>query len=124
MINQIEYIKQTLIHFAMTDCNPKFTTTSSGADLFNNCGKALEDPGLYLSMIGRLIYLSTHSRPDITFIVNRLCSFMKNSTDYTLNLAKHVLKYLKATINYNLIYISSKENNIKINCDADYANDQ
>lgn len=123
LISQSDYIFQTLDHFSMSKCNPKYTPTPSGAELFKSIGTELTESGTYLSIVGRLIYLSTKSRPDITFITNRLCSFMNKPTDHHLNLAKHVLKYLKATINYSLVYKNTPFNSIIVNCDADYCND-
>ena len=123
-IGQTEYIKQLLEHFGMSDCNTKRTTVPSGAELFERKGMPLENPGVYMSIVGRLIYLSTHSRPDIAFVTNRLCSFMNCPTTHTLSIAKHVLQYLKYTMNYALIYQSCECNSIDVFCDADYANDK
>lgn len=124
LINQREYIRQTLEHYGMSECCYKKTTVPVDAELYEENGELLEEPEIYMSMVGRLIYLSTHSRPDITFVVNRLCSFMNKPTTHTLDLAKHVLKYLRYTINYNLVYRSSGDRVIEVNTDSDYANDQ
>lgn len=121
-MNQTEYIQQTLELFQMADVNIKKSPIPSGAILYESHGKPLEDASEYLSLVGRLIYLAVHTRPDISFITSRLCSFMSNPTDYQLTLAKHVLKYLKFTADYSIYYVSNCNTQFKVYADADFAN--
>lgn len=60
LMNQSDYIKQTLEQFQMNKCNPKFTPILSGAELYEQVGNPLDSPEIYLSIVGCLIYLSTH----------------------------------------------------------------
>ena len=123
-IDQTEYINQLLENFNMVDCNIKKTPVPSGAMLYESVGEPLNDCTEYMSIVGRLIYLSVHTRPDISFIVSRLCQFMSNPTEYHLKLAKHVIRYLKYTKHYSLSYFSNQSDDMCIvHCDADYAND-
>lgn len=48
---------------------------------------------------------------------------MLTPTEYYLELAKRVLRYLKHTINLKLIYKPKLNNQISSFCDTDYAND-
>lgn len=73
-------------------------------------------------LLGRLIYLCTHSRPDITYVVSRLCAFMHAPTVHHFSVLKRVLRYLKFTKFYRLRY-SNDQSNVSIYCDADFAND-
>lgn len=55
-------------------------------------------------IVGSLIYAMTCTRPDISWIVSRLLSqFMSEPKTSNLTTAKHVLRYLKATIEYELL---------------------
>jgi hypothetical protein len=121
--NQADYINQCVNQFNMTDAISKKTPVSPGTDVYSTDGKLLDDRSLYLSIVGRLIYLSTHSRPDISFIVSRLCQFMQAPTQVHLDLAKRVIRYFKHTINYKIWYTPANNNSIQTYCDADYAND-
>jgi len=83
-----------------------------------------EDLTLYQQQIGSLIYLSTKTRPDITFAVNRCARFMSN-LDMTYFKAlnciwKYLNKYLTLGINYNC-----NENILKLigYTDADWGGD-
>ena len=54
-------------------------------------------------MIGSLMYLK-NTRPNICFVVNTLCQFLIDLIHVHLVAAKHVLRYLKGTINYGFKY--------------------
>jgi len=66
------------------------------------------DVTLYWKIIGSLIYL-TNTRPDICFVVNTLSQYMVNPKQVHLIGAKHVMRYLKVTLDYGLRYTFSGE---------------
>jgi hypothetical protein len=63
----------------------------------------LIDATLYRKIIGSLTYL-TNTRPDICFSVNTLSQFLVEPRHFHLVAAKHVMRYLKGTIDYGLSY--------------------
>ncbi|XP_062076274.1 uncharacterized mitochondrial protein AtMg00810-like [Humulus lupulus] len=69
-------------------------TLTAGRTLSGHDGTILENPTLYRSVIGALQYLS-HTRPDISFSVNKLSQFLKAPTMVHWNAAKRILRYLK-----------------------------
>ena len=60
------------------------------------------------------------TRPDLSYDVTKLSQAMAKPTKAHLNMSKHVLKYIKGTLNYCLRYAKS-ENPLKLigYCDAD-----
>ena len=54
-------------------------------------------------MIGSLMYLM-NTRLDICFVVNTLNQFLTNLRHVHLIATKHVLRYLKGTVDYGLKY--------------------
>ena len=66
------------------------------------------DATLYRRMIGSLMYL-TNMRPDIWFAVKTLTQYMVELRHVHLIVAKHVLRYLKGTIDYGLRYVANCE---------------
>jgi hypothetical protein len=50
-----------------------------------------------------------NTRPDICFAVNTLIQYMVESRGVHLIVEKHVLRYLKGTIEYGLRYVSDHE---------------
>ena len=62
-------------------------------------------------MIGSLMYLMD-TRPDICFVVNTL-------RHVTMMVAKHILRYLKGTVNYGLKYEVNQKINLEGYVDLD-----
>ncbi len=57
----------------------------------------------YRSLVGSLIYL-THSRPDISFVVGCVSSFMTNPQVSHMDVGRHILKYLKGTSTHEILF--------------------
>jgi hypothetical protein len=61
-------------------------------------------PPLYISVIGSLMYLAVTTRPDIAYAAGVLARFNFNSALSHWLAAKHVLRYLKGTVDYRIAY--------------------
>jgi hypothetical protein len=61
------------------------------------------DATLYRQIIGSLMYM-TNTRPDICFFVNTLSQFLVEPRYVHLVAAKHVMRYLKGTLDCGLSY--------------------
>ena len=64
----------------------------------------LIDATMYRQIIGSLMYL-TNTRSDICFVVNTLSQFLVEPRRVYLVAAKHVMRYLKGTLDFGLCYI-------------------
>ena len=71
-------------------------------------------------IIGSLMYL-TNTRPDICFVVNTLSLFPTDARHAHLIDAKHVLRYLKGTIDYGLKYDANQKIILEDYVDSDWA---
>jgi len=67
------------------------------------------DRNQYQSILGSLLYVSIATGPDISFSVGVLPKFNAASTKTHLTAAKRVLRYLKGTMDYGLIFCKSGE---------------
>ena len=101
-MNQSRYIKK-ISKFGTADCKPRstrcemdITKTSDKVDLIEN------KP--HLEIIGRLMHIMVATRPDICYTVTRLSQDLAKPNSFHLMKAKHVLGYLKGTINQSLIF--------------------
>ena len=80
-----------------------------GVPLDKNCklradlGAKIEDINMYRSMVGNLIYL-TITRPDLSYAVGLVSQFMQQPTKPHLVCIRRILRYVKATQNYELFY--------------------
>jgi hypothetical protein len=107
-LNQGKYALEILKRFDMIDCKAMPTPMVTNPKLLSDTSSETVDVTLYRQMIRSLMYL-TNTRPDICFAVNTLSRYMVESTHVHLVAAKHVLRYLKRTIDYGLKYVSNRE---------------
>jgi len=93
----------------MIDCNPAATPAELSLKLIQDETKVSVDETLYRQMIGSLRYIC-HSRPEITYSVGIVSRFLSNPKQSYLVAAKRILRYLKGTLGYGLIFLhQSKE---------------
>ena len=71
--------------------------------LYNNDGSKEVDGTLYRQLVGILNYLTT-TRPNISYSINILSQFLAKPCETHWKDAKQVLRYLKGTINFGLLY--------------------
>lgn len=120
-IHQRAYVDRLLAKFAMVECNPSDTPAEPKQDMLRNTGAQAMVP--YRNLLGGLMYLATATRPDISFIVGRLCQHLENPSEMHWQAAKRVLRYLKGTPQLGLRYSGSTEqmNKLCVYTDADFA---
>lgn len=83
----------------------------------------LVNPTGYRSIVGCLRYL-THTRLDITFVVGVVSCFMEKPTIKHLQAVKGILRYVKGTLSYGLVYSKGREKvTISGYTDSDLAKD-
>nr|GEV45425.1 zinc finger, CCHC-type [Tanacetum cinerariifolium] len=76
----------------------------------DTCEKLMPNIGMAISqleysrVIGCLMYFMTCSRPDITFVVRKLSRYTSNPGTQHWQAIQRVLKYLKKTMDYRLVY--------------------
>lgn len=64
----------------------------------------------YKSMVGGLRYLM-HTRPDIAYVVGVVSRFMERPSEMHQNAVKWILRHIKGTMNYGLVYTKDGGNN-------------
>ncbi|XP_074342406.1 secreted RxLR effector protein 161-like [Apium graveolens] len=74
----------------------------------------------YLSAIGALMYLANNTRPDIAFAVNLLARFSSDPTKRHLDVIKHILTYLRGTIDLGLFFPNNSKSQLVGYVDAGY----
>ena len=107
-ITQVHAIKTLLERAGMQDCNPVSTPCSAGivwtrADCADPPETA-ERCTRYRSLIALANFIANWTRPDITFTVNKLCKFMSNPGPNHWQALKHLMRYLKGTLNFGLLF--------------------
>ncbi|GKD20434.1 uncharacterized mitochondrial protein-like protein, partial [Tanacetum coccineum] len=83
-------------------------------------GFPLHDPGLYRTLVGKLIYL-TITRPDISFAAQTLSQFLKEPRSPHMKALLRVLRYLKLCPGQGLFFSATNNLNLLTYCDSDWA---
>lgn len=104
----------------MQDCKPRSKPCDEGLDKELDESPKLEDPRLYREIVGSLVYAMCCTRPDLSYVVNKLSQKMSEPTERDLVTAKGVLRYIKGTTDYGVTFSKSTEN-LSGFCDADWA---
>jgi len=98
---QGKYAVKILKRFDMMNCKSMPTLMVMNLNLLSDTSSKTVDDTMYRKMIGLLMYL-TNTRLDICFTVNTLSQYMVERRCVHLVAAKHVLRYLKGTVDYGL----------------------
>ena len=80
----------------------------------------------FRELVGALIYISTCSRPDISFAVNKHAQFFSDPSDEHFYSALKILKYLVSTkdLGINLGGRNGESASVSVYADADFASDE
>ena len=124
-IGQPSYTRDLLENFQMQDCKPMSTPADPSMKLL----KATDEDEVvnklqYQSAIGSLMYLSLCTRPDIAYAIGNLAKFSGNPNKHHWTALKRVLRYLKDTLDYGILYCRQETPQEFVGySDADWAGD-
>ena len=122
-LNQRTYAMNILEQYNMTDCNLAHSPMEARLKFVKSEQDSSVDSTLYRSLIGSLKYL-THTRPYLIFSVGFLSRFMEHPTSEHMLALKRVLRYIKGTLDYGLVYKKGQVVAQLIGyTDSDYAGD-
>jgi transposase InsO family protein len=127
-VSQGQYVKTLLQRFGMEECKAVSTPMEKGKMLGKETGVIIDDDDpnkvLYQEIVGSLLYLSVHSRPDLAFALGVLSRFMQNPTDMHFIAAKRLLRYLKGTVDMGLNFPGRNgQQGVRVYTDADFGGD-
>ena len=94
------------------DCKAMATPMASNLKLLSDASLESVDATMYRQMIGSLMYL-TNTRPYICFAMNTLSQYLTDLRSVHLIAAKHILRYLRGTIDYGLKYKANQKINLE-----------
>src|SRR6266702_3400400 len=109
-ISQSQYISNLIQEHGLSDSKPVSTPLNPGTRLSTSMCPQNEAEASemrqypYISVVGCLMYLAVTTRPDIAYSAGVLARFNSNPGLAHWQAAKHVLCYLKGTMDYKLVY--------------------
>ncbi len=113
-ITQTHYIEKILKKFQYENANPMKTPIAEGTypELTKEATNA-ELKKLFQSITGSLIYLHL-TRPDLDYAVSYLSRVQINPQEKDFIVAKRIIRYLKGSINYGLVFKKSEPKTMKL----------
>jgi hypothetical protein len=112
-IKQTGYAKKVLDQFGMADCNAAKFPMDPGLKLDADKQGERTDATRYRRIIGSLRYL-LHSRPTLSFSVGVASRFMEKPIVKHFNAVKQILRYLKGTLNFGLVYTQEMKQEVLV----------
>lgn len=110
-LKQESYAKKLLVRAGMAECrSAKYPMETSIQLDKDEKGKAV-DATQFKSIVGGLRYL-VHTRPDIAYAVGIVSRYMERPTVLHQAAVKRILRYIKGTTNYGLIYSKGTGNHL------------
>eukprot|EP00253_Pinus_taeda_P009302 PITA_09302 len=103
LITQSKYTREILKRFNIIECKATSTPLEQNVKLCSDDGTKEVNGTMYHQLVGSLNYLTT-SRPDIAYSVSILSQFMAKPCESHWKAAKKVLRYLKGTLNFGIMY--------------------
>lgn len=96
-MSEKKYILKMLERFGMSKCKLRYTPCEPKQETNESNENEVVNPKEYRKIVGSLIYAMTCTRPDISWIVSKLSQTLAKPK--AENGCKHVLRYLKVTMN-------------------------
>ena len=115
-LSQASYIDEILTRYSMQDSKKGFVPLRVGKSLSSNqrpkTNAEIERMrGIpYASAVGSLMYAMLCIRPDICFVVGMISKYQSEPGEEHWIAVKHILKYLRRTRDYMLVYQSESRN--------------
>jgi len=109
-LSQRQYCLDILDRFGMADCKPISTPMVPNQHLSHSqCPQTPQEVEQmrsipYLAAVGALMYLATTTRPDIAYSVGVLARFNSNPGWTHWLAVKHLMRYIRGTLDYSLTY--------------------
>jgi hypothetical protein len=119
-LGQGKYAVEILRRLGMEDCKPMLTPMVTNMKKIDTSDSEFVDPRIYMQLIGSLMYL-VNTRSDICFDVDTLSQFMVEPRQVHWITTKHVLMYLRGTMEYGLRNLRGDGVDLQGYTDSDWA---
>ncbi len=120
-MDQQASVEDLINRYGMGDAKPVSTLCTPGARLskLSEHEEVIGEP--YRSLVGALLYLSMHTRPDIAYAVSELARHCARPGGEHWIAAKRVLRYLQGTTSVGLTFLGAKGMTLCAAADSDRA---
>ena len=109
-MEQGHYLESILEKYGMMSCKPRATPCEVKLSAYHSEDDEIGNESKYRAIVGSLIYAMTCTRPDLSWIVTKLSQHLSKPTVGDWAILKHVLRYVKGTLDYKLMFRKSGSN--------------
>lgn len=120
IVSQRKYIEYIINKFNMSEANPSNTPADNNVILTRNFDNNVTNFP-YREAVGVLMFLSSVSRPDISYSLNIVSRYLNNPSKDHVNAVKRIIRYLLKTKDICIIYNCYSE--LIGYSDSDFASD-
>jgi len=121
VLTQRGLVQKILEATCLQDSNPNRTPTTQLALGSDPEGAPMKEAWGYASVVGMLLYLSTNTRPDISFAVSQVARYTADPKQSHATAVKTIVRYLKGTIDNGMIIRPTGTLDLEAYVDADFA---
>lgn len=121
-IHQSMYAEKVLNRFNFGNCHG-ISTPSDPNQPLHDFVESEPSNYAYRNLIGSLMYLAIGTRADIAHAVSVCSRFLEKPTIVHERAAKRILRFIKKTLNFGILYTQSSSGKISAYSDADFAGD-
>ena len=121
VFTQTGLIKKIISTVGLSKCNPNWIPASSECLGVDPDGLPMVDEWSYPSVVGMLLYLSSNTRPDITFAVSQCARFCHNPKQSHATAVKMIRRYLSRTDDKGTIISLPSSFTLECFNDSDFA---
>ena len=119
---QRKYASEVLKQFRKLESHEVKGLIVPGSKLGKDVDGVTIDESYYKKIVWSLMYFTT-TRSDIMYSVSLISRYMAKLTELHLQAAKRILRYLKGTFDYGIIYKKGSSNELVAYTDIDYVGD-
>ena len=123
MLTQEGYAKKILKLAGMEECNSSQYPMESKLRLTKDEQGEPVNATNYRKLVGSLRYL-VHTRPDLNFSIGVVSRYMQNPKQSHYAAIKHILRYVKGTTGYGLMYHRGGDGMLVGYSDSSYSDDR
>ncbi|GAU32405.1 hypothetical protein TSUD_220940 [Trifolium subterraneum] len=113
ILHQKKYASEILKRFEIDQCNPALTPSEPRLQLSREAEEKNVDSTEYRRLIGSLRYLC-NTRPDIAYSVGIVSRYMERPKMSHLSAAKRILRYIKGTMDYGIVFNKPDKRSIEL----------
>ncbi len=106
-IDQSAYTRKILAQFGYSEARAAASPADGGdraITAFRDDSDKLADKALYMEAIGSLLWLARATRPDLAYILGRLCQHNSKPAQRHWEAVQRVFQYLAGTANYGICF--------------------